>query len=153
MRSALLIALSMLLAPAAFSQSLSGTYRLVSFTSNYSDGVTTKPFGDHPGGYVIITPKRFMVMLGSDTRKPAGNMEERAALQNSLIAYTGPYTIEGNKVVTDIDVSWNQAWTGTQQRRTFTLEGNQLTLVSDLAPSAFDPSRMVSARLVWERVE
>jgi hypothetical protein len=153
MRFSLLLAFCLFIAQAAFSQSVVGTYRLVSFESNYSDGTTTEPFGANPSGYVIVTPKRFKAALASSNRKAAAHVEDKAALLSALIAYTGTYTIEGNKIITGVDVSWNQAWTGTKQRRTFTVEGDRLTLVSDLAPSAFDPSKTVTARLVWQHVE
>src|SRR5271167_403498 len=34
-----------------------------------------------------------------------------------MIAYSGAYSLEGNKVTRKIEVSWNQAWTGTNQQR------------------------------------
>jgi hypothetical protein len=134
-------------------QPITGTYKLISFTSDYGDGASVTPFGPQPTGYIIITPKRFMAMLVSDTRRPGATAEDRIALFNSVIAYSGPYKLEGSRLVTDVDISWNQAWTGTKQGRTLTIDGNRLTLVTDRAPSGLDPSRTVSARLVWEKVE
>lgn len=137
----------------ASGQDLVGTYKLISFTSNYSDGTTVDAFGKLPSGYTIITPKRFMSVLVSDTRKAGTTNDDKVALYNSQLAYSGPYTIEGTKLITAVDISWNQAWTGTKQGRTFTVEGNRLTLVTDMAPSALAPGKSVSARLVWEKIE
>lgn len=137
----------------ASAQQLVGTYKLISFTSDYSDGTTVEAFGKLPNGYTIITPKRFMSLLVSDTRKPGTAPDDKLALYNSIIAYSGPYTIDGAKLITAVDVSWNQGWTGTKQGRTFTIDGNRLTLVTDRAPSALEPGKTVSARLVWEKIE
>ena len=145
--------LSLGMSTIAFGQELIGTYKLVSFTSNFSDGTTVDAFGKLPSGYTIITPKRFMSLLVSDTRKAGSTTDDRLALYNSLLAYSGPYTVEGTKLITAVDISWNQAWTGTKQARTFTVEGNRLSLVTDMAPSALSPGKSVSARLVWEKIE
>jgi hypothetical protein len=138
---------------AASSQQLLGTYKLVSFESTFEDGTKYTMLGTNPTGYAIITPKRFMTMLASPERQPGSTPDAKAALLNSLIAYSGPYTIEGSKLITAVDISWNQTWTGTKQGRTWTLEGNQLILVTDKAPSVKDPSKLAVGRLVWEKVE
>ena len=145
--------LSFAISTFASGQPLVGTYKLISFTSNYSDGTTVDAFGKLPNGYTIITPKRFMSLLASDTRKAGTTNDDKVALYNSQLSYSGPYTIEGTKLITAVDISWNQAWTGTKQGRTFTVEGNRLTLVTDMAPSALAPGKSVSARLVWEKIE
>ncbi len=149
--SALLIVFAIPMA--AFAQSLLGTYKLVSFNSVFEDGTSYSYLGANPVGYTIITPKRFTSMLVSAERQPGRTVDERAALFNSLIAYSGPYTIEGSKLFTAVDISWNQTWTGTKQGRTWTIEGNQLILVTDKAPSVKDPSKLAVGRLVWEKIE
>jgi len=42
-------------------------------------------------------------------RKPATNNEESAALLKSLLAYTGRFTIEGDKFTTKVDISGNES--------------------------------------------
>jgi hypothetical protein len=153
MKSFILMLLTMLAASTAVAQQLEGTYKLISFESTYEDGTSYTMLGDKPDGYIIITPKRFMTILASANRQPGKSVDERAALYTSLIAYTGPYTIEGSKLITAVDVSWNQTWTGTKQGRTFAIEGNRLILVTDKAPSVKDSSKMAVGRLVWERAE
>lgn len=153
MRLFFVFLLSVAMSTFASGQNLVGTYKLVSFTSNYSDGTTVDAFGKLPVGYTIITPKLFMSVLVSDSRKAGTSTDDKLALYNSQVAYSGPYTIEGTKLITAVDVSWNQAWTGTKQGRTFTVEGNRLTLVTDMAPSVFVPGKSASARLVWEKIE
>ena len=148
---ALLVGLT--LVTTASAQSLVGTYKLVSFTADYDDGSSTDFFGKQPNGHLIITPKRLMVLLVSESRKAGSTVDDKAALLKSVISYSGPYTVEGTRLTTDVDISWNQAWTGTKQGRTWSIDDNRLTLLTDKAPSIRDPSRMATARLVWERLE
>ena len=145
--------LSLALSSIASAQQIVGTWKLISFTSNYDDGSSVDPFGKQPNGYLVITPKRLMALLVSDTRKAGATPDDKVALLNSIISYSGPYRLEGTRLVTDVDVSWNQAWTGSKQGRTFTFEGNRLTLVTDKAQSAQHPTKSVFSSLVWERIE
>lgn len=100
--------LSFALSTVASAQTVVGTYKLISFTSDYSDGTSVDAFGKLPNGYTIITPKRFMSLLVSDTRKAGITADDKTALYSSLIAYSGPYSLEGSKLITAVDISWNQ---------------------------------------------
>ena len=40
------------------------------------------------------------------------------------------YRIEGDQWVTKVDVAWDPAWVGTEQRRNFKLEGERLQVLS-----------------------
>lgn len=81
-------------------------------------------------------------MLVADNRvKPTGAVptdEERAKLFGTMIAYTGTYRIEGDRVVHDVDVSWNQLWSGSQQVRFFKANGDTLTIATAVAKSPRD---------------
>ena len=77
----------------------------------------------------------------------------RAALHESMLAYTGRYRIEGNEFVTTVDASWNEAWNETDQRRKFRIEGNRLVIESEPAPSILFPGKTDYRRIVWEREE
>ena len=134
-------------------QQLAGTYKLLSFAADYDDGTSKEVFGKQPSGYLILTPKRLMVIIVSESRTPGSTPDQKAALLSSMFSYTGPYRVEGSKLVTDVDVSWNQAWTGSKQGRTWVIEGNRLVLTTDKAPSVLEPSKMTVGRLVWEKVE
>lgn len=148
-----LIVTLLLLVGNASAQGLVGTYKLISFTSKFDDGTSYDFLGSQPVGYTVITPKMFTSILVSNGRTPGTAPDARLALYNTLIAYSGPYTIEGSKLITNVEVSWNQAWTGTKQGRTWTVEGDKLTLVTDWAPSVKDPSRKASGHLVWQKIE
>ena len=150
--SYLVFALMFLVGDAA-AQGLVGTYKLLSFTSRFDDGTSYEFLGSKPVGYTVITPKIFTSILVSTDRKPGNNEDAKLALYNSLIAYSGPYTVEGSKLITNVEVSWNQAWTGTRQGRTWTIEGDKLILTTDWAPSVKDPSKKARGHLVWQKIE
>jgi Lipocalin-like domain len=37
------------------------------------------------------------------------------ALFDTMFAYSGAYTVESDRVVHHVDLSWNEAWSGTDQ--------------------------------------
>lgn len=61
-------------------------------------------------------------------RKPASSNDESAALLKSLLAYTGKFTVDGDKFTTKVDISSNELLTGQDQVRFFKLEGDQLSI-------------------------
>ena len=84
-------------------------------------------------------------------REAVASDSERAQLYNSMVAYAGTYAVEGNKVVHHVDISWNDAWTGTDQVRLFTLDGDTLMIKSAPTKSASDGREGVWT-VVWQRV-
>ena len=129
-----------------------GTYKIVSYVIEI-DGQPREIFGKHPHGYAIITPARITFVITAENRKFGTSVEEKSALWDSMIAYTGPYRIDGDKLITSVDTSWNENWNGTQQTRMWEVQGNRLYLTSLPAPYARDPSKIVVARLAWEKAE
>ena len=85
--------------------------------------------GNHPSGYVIFTAEgRLSFTLSAEGRQPAESTAERAALQSSLIAYTGTYRLENNRWITQVDVAWDPAWVGSEQIRFFSISDDLLTV-------------------------
>jgi Lipocalin-like domain len=64
--------------------------------------------------------------------------EEKVKLFGTLIAYSGTYVLDRDKVTHKIDVSWNQSWTGDEQVRFYKLEGKRLTITSAINKSPRD---------------
>lgn len=92
-------------------------------------------------------------MLTAQDRKPGRSLEQKGALLDTLIAYAGPYRVQGDKFIVDVDTSWIQAWNGKPQSRTWSMSGNRLTLVSDPAPYTRDPSKTSIATVTFEKVD
>jgi hypothetical protein len=77
--------------------------------------------------------------------------EEGVKLLGTMVAYAGTFTLDQEKVVHHIDVSWNQAWTGTDQVRFYKLEGGILTITTAPYKSYHDGQEGRSI-LVWTKV-
>ena len=137
---------------------LLGTWKLKSLVREvFATGERYHPMGEHPEGYLSYSADgRMYGILVSDNRiKPndvAPTDEERVKLHRTLTSYAGTYTLDNEKVVHHVDISWNQAWTGTDQVRFYKLDGNTLTITSAAARSPQD-GREGRAILVWEKVK
>jgi hypothetical protein len=98
---ALAVAISCVFRPAfsyaenATSQ-LTGTWKLVSWLTRFDGGETVEPYGPNPKGRLVLTPdNHWIIILTGANRKPAKSIEEKAALLDSVLAYSGKYTVEG----------------------------------------------------------
>ena len=133
---------------------LVGTWKLVSAVrEDVATGEKTAFLGESPSGVLHYLPDgRMMAIITRGGRKaPAGrvaNATEAEALIRSMIAYGGTYRCEGDKVIHDCDISWNQSFTGTKQVRTMTFEGDTLTLSPPPSPDPTDGTMSVR-KLVW----
>ena len=122
-------------AQADIASRLLGTWRMLSWTTeDLVTGETVDALGANPEGYITYTPAgRVMVLvLRGDRKMPAALVptnEEKIALYDSMFAYAGTYSVDHEKVVHHIDMSWNQSWTGTSQLRFLRLEGDRLTYI------------------------
>jgi hypothetical protein len=136
-------------------QKLVGVWRLESF---FIESVETKEkrnlYGEKPNGYLIITPDRLMTVITGQGRKAAQTDDERAALLRTMFAYTGNYGVDGDRLTTKVDVSWNEAWVGTDQTRIARFEGDKLILQSLPAPAANQqmPGK-VTGILMWTKLK
>lgn len=111
---------------------LKGLWKLVSYEVEIrKDGETLPVMGEHPTGYAYFTPeKRVFFVLTGEGRKPAKDDAQRAQLQETLVSYTGKFRLDGDKWIADLDVAWDPKWVGTEQTRTFTLDGERLRVLT-----------------------
>jgi len=109
-----------------------GIWKLVSYEVEVqATGQKGPVMGDHPTGYAAFTPEgRIFFVLTGEARKPAKTDQERANLLSTLVAYTGTYRIEGDKWITKVEVAWNPEWVGTEQVRSFKLDGERLQVLT-----------------------
>jgi len=140
-------------------EDLYGTWRLLSFKLRVvATGATTQTFGMSPSGFLSYSRDgRMNAILVRDIRPRPADMarataEERIELFDTMGAYAGTFTVDGDTVTHHVDISWNENWTGTDQVRKVRLEGDKLYISSDPAPSGID-GEMVAGELVWERVK
>jgi Lipocalin-like domain len=99
-------------------------------------------------GCTQLSPRK----IASSQMPPNPTDEQRVKLHKTMIAYAGTYTVEADKVIHRVDISWNEARTGTDQIRFFKLDGNILTITTPPFKSAQD-SREGRSALVWEKVK
>ncbi|WP_315789725.1 lipocalin-like domain-containing protein [Fischerella sp. JS2] len=145
---------------------LLGTWKLISATAINPDGtIDSEVYGSHPTGYITYTPERRMMVIFSqrdrlaltgDIRSPFSkeikSLPPQECLQafSTFNAYAGMYTIEGNTVTHHVEIASIPNRVGTDLVRTFTLNGNQVTLQTPPTKTAGVEKVF---ELVWEKVE
>lgn len=130
-----------------------GSWRILSYELEFQDSRDRRlTLGAHPNGYLVFgADGRMMAYLEGDGRKTPRTDEERAAAYRALIAYTGKYRVQGDKWTTKVDGAWNVEWTGTDQERSFTLDGDRLTVLAQWNRNPFYDGRMTRGHLTFER--
>lgn len=111
---------------------LTGSWRLTSYQVESQDtGKKIPAMGEHPNGRVIFTQDhRVAFVLTGEGREAGSTDAEKAALLNTLVAYTGIEETKGNQWCTKVEAAWNPAWVGTTQCREFQLEGDRLDVLT-----------------------
>lgn len=123
--------------------------------SYYMENVETKqrtePFGTEPRGSLILHPDGRMMTLIAPT--PVAGVD-RAASSPRLVAYSGRFRLEPpDRLVTSVDVAGFADWIGTEQTRTYTLDGDRLELLTPPGrmPQEGGEAVMVFGILSWTR--
>lgn len=117
-------------------EQLVGTWTYVSVDIVRPDGSRTPLFGPDPSGlasfdsngrYSLLTARKGQPKFASNNRME-GTAEENKAVVQGSIAHFGRYTVnETDKTITfHIETSTFPNWNGIEQRRPFTLTGDEL---------------------------
>ena len=131
-----------------------GTWKLTSWLIKFDGGDTVEPYGPNPKGRLVITSEEhWIIIITEANRGPAKNSDDKAALLDSMLAYSGKYTIDGDRISTRVDMSSNEIYTGANQNQThiFNVEGNKLVLGTPERISAVRPGQKAVGILTWER--
>ena len=144
-------------AVAQTAKDLTGTWTLVSIT-NDQGGKKSEPFGPNAKGVQVFDSNgHFSIMIiRSDLPKLASNNREMATADESQkvmhgsIAYFGTYKANDadKSIAMQVEGATFANWTGTVQKRTFVISGDQVT-ITNAAPSV---GAGVNT-LVWKRVK
>jgi Lipocalin-like domain len=133
---------------------ITGVWHLTSYlVKNLATGESTHVFGSRPSGILILLPEGRMaaIMTPSEQRAPLTD-SDRARAYQELIAYSGHYRLEPpNRFVTTVDVTWFQPWLGSEQARSFELDGETLNIVSDPSTTPLTGDAQVVGVLSWRR--
>lgn len=145
-------------ANAQANEELYGTWRLVSWTRQVvGTGESADMFGKAPHGYLNYgrDGRMFSIIVKENRPKPADlakmTDQERAELFNTMLAYGGTFKVDGGRVVHNVDISWNENWTGTAQVRNFRIEGRRLSI--SYGPQIGSDGRQITGVLTWEKVQ
>ena len=133
--TALGLAMSAIDAAAQGGKALVGTWEWVSVDNTAADGTRTQPFGPKPGGYLtfgadgrffwlITRPGRAKFASG---RRDQGTPDENKATVQGSLAYCGTYAVSNDTLIMRIEASTYPNEEGAEQKRAFTLNGDQLT--------------------------
>lgn len=137
---------------AVAAEQLVGSWRLSTWVIQIIGGEATEPFGPNPKGRAVFTADGYVAFIVvAPNRKPSSNNEESAALLKSLLAYTGKFTIDGDKFTTKVDISGNELLTGQDQVRFYKLEGDRLSIRTAEQVSTVYVGKKVVGTLIWER--
>ena len=141
----------------ASAKQLVGTWTLVSQSTTLPDGKKVQNFGPNPQGLLIFdTHGRYSLQIcRSDRAKFAknnrneGTAEENQATVQGCNPHWGKYSVDANDraIIFHIEHAMFPNWEGIQQKRTFTIAGDELKYI---VPAA---SAGGTADLVWRRVK
>lgn len=132
---------------------LVGTWTLVSATITQPDGKKYEPFGANGQGMLVFDPSgRYSLQICKPDRakfasgnREKGTPEENQATVQGCNPHWGRYTVSGDAIVFHIDHAMFPNWQGVDQRRTFTITGDQLTYKVPTASSGG------TAEVIWKR--
>jgi hypothetical protein len=135
--STALLCLGVALPGAAVAQTakdIVGSWTLVSSETVNSDGSKVATFGANPKGNLIYTNDgRFMYLLSradlpkfASNNRASGTSDENKAVVQGSISLFGTYSVAGNDLLIKIEHSTFPNWSGTDQKRTITLTGDEM---------------------------
>jgi Lipocalin-like domain len=132
---------------------LVGAWRLKSAYFQAQDsGDRLDLFGPDPYGRAVFDPDGHMVVLiTAAERRPAASPSEMAELVRSMAAYSGRWSLEGDKLTTEVDGAWDPGWVGTQQVRYCTYDGQTMSARTMPIEHPAFPGQKVIGYLDWQR--
>jgi hypothetical protein len=114
----------------------------------------SEALGPNPSGAMILHPGgRIFLIITPNPGAQFATEAAREAAQRNLVAYSGRYRLEPpDRFVTTVDVSWVPGWVGSEQERTYRLDGDTLEIVA--VPAGLgdeDDDGGIVATLTWVR--
>jgi hypothetical protein len=133
---------------------LAGSWRLVAVEATFSDtGERVATFGPRPNGRMVLTRAgRIMFLITKSERQPPASDNERAALFNETIAYSGQVRLAGpGTFVTTVEISLFPEEIGTEKLRHFEVDGDRLIITRPQQTSRVTAGRVAVSKLTWTR--
>ncbi len=76
-------------------------------------------YGPDPRGAIVFGAGLMAVVIAASGRAPPEDEAGMASAFRGMMAYTGRFTVEGDRIVTEVDAAWHPAWENTRQPRFF----------------------------------
>ncbi len=139
------------------SRALVGSWLLRRWSIAYPDGrPDAQPFGDDAKGLLVYAADGWMsaTMCRAGRQALAGVLatggtdSDRAQAFNGYLAYAGRWTVQGDVVTHDVQMSMNPVLLGTAQLRRAALDGDTLELSADEADAR---GRSRRHAILWHR--
>ena len=121
---------------------INGVWQLASFEQNESDGNVSHPYGDMPVGrltldaagrlsVVVMKPGR-VASVNSTAAIATASAEDLRQIADGFMAYYGSFEVDDTSktLTTKVEACTIPAWTGSEQKRTYELTGDMLTLIT-----------------------
>jgi hypothetical protein len=107
-----------------------GVWRFVAgYAIAEETGERIELYGADPRGYGIFEPGgRMMAMLEASGRVAGKSEAEMAELYRSMVAYSGRWSVDAEKFITEVDLASDPSLVGTTQVRYYTYDGQIMSL-------------------------
>jgi ribosomal protein L31 len=129
---------------------LTGRWNLTEFKREFSDTrEVIDVMGPSPSGTLSVSDDGYVVVLITAAGRAAETPPEK--LFATLMAYSGPCTVDAQRFITNVELAWHPAWVGTQQVRNYTIAGDELRITTDEQTHPAYPGRLGRGILVWRR--
>jgi Lipocalin-like domain len=132
------------------SAKLTGTWKLISAVMVMEDVETKEQkllWGEHPNGYI----DRWIVVQTAEGRATPKIDEDRSTAFRTMLAYSGKFRTEGNKVIIKVDIAWDESWNGTEQVRFYRVDEDKLYIEAAPQPYANFDGKVMRGILIWAR--
>ena len=134
---------------------LVGSWQLTSNVVTAADGKKTDQFGPNPHGILYFEPNgRYVLSIVRDgLPKIAGKGREHAtpeeakAIVAGSISHFGTYSVDGDKIVFNVEHATFANWDGTSSKRPFKISGDEMSFFVPSASAGAGSSSVVS----WKR--
>jgi hypothetical protein len=136
---------------------LVGSWLLVEWRIDYPDGRPSSwPFGTDAVGLIVYGADGWMTATMSRRARTAlsavsalkADESSKARAFQEYLTYAGRWSLEGNRIAHDVEMSMNPALIGTRQWREATFEGARLVLA---AAEPIGAGLLRQHRIVWRR--
>jgi hypothetical protein len=137
----------------ALRKQIVGLWTLVSVVYEDQETKALSPvLGEKPRGRQIATADgRWLALVTAEGRPVPNTDEQRAQALRTMISYSGRYRVENGRVITKVEIAWNEAWVGGEQIRFIRFEGDRLFIESPPMPHPNVNNKVVKVIVIWDR--